>query len=276
MEIRKLLIQVLSVWILIFLFFSTTSLAASRRHQKGWDSQKGSDFYLDASGRRLKGLQVIEGETYFFTGKGILYHGWKKLEDHYVYFASGRRSQGKMLKNRTVNGFRLDGNGYADLPSKGEQERMRAFVYISGLMNRLTKAGWGPKRKLRAIFDYASKLPYLYDENDKTAAQCVLKFKKQIDGDCGDTNTTMAFAGALLGFESFVEDNFDHWWAKINGKIYDTNFQNFAVPEKKAGMNGTAYAVLQAVSPDSHEAGDLIMTVHPERYGYIAAFTGES
>ena len=164
--------------------------------------------------------------------------------------------------------FSLAADGSALLPTSGEEARMKAFVYVSGKIQKKTKSAWTAKKKLKAMYNYALKLPYLYDDTDKTAAECVLKFKKQVDGDCADTNSFMAFCGSVLGYRSYVLTDYAHWWGLVNGRVCDTNFFQFYTGLKTARQSGFPYNPLQAVRVDSPYAGSVLMTVHPERYDY--------
>ena len=234
----------------------------------GWVTRNENDYYLTRSGKTVTGRRIIRGKTYCFTRDGKQYHGWKKIGENYYCFAQGRKKKGFLILTGRPNGFRIDKKGRAVLNSEGEKKRMQAMTYVSSLLVSRTESSWSRRKKLKAVFNYARELPYVYGEQELTAAGCVLKFKKQVDGDCADTNSLMAFAGAVLGWNPYVVNDFGHWWAVIEGKIYDTNFNSFGLNHAKAAEKGFPYIPKQAISPDSPAAGKLMMTIHPDHYGY--------
>ena len=227
-----------------------------------------NDYYLTPTGERHTGLLTLNGETYCFLDSGKQVHGWRKIEGKYYHFSWGRLSEGILDKNTTIDGFPVDGNGAAILQTKGEKARMKAFAYVSSLLVKKAKSSWSDRKKLKALFRYAQNLPYVYDETDKTAAECVLKFKKQIDGDCADTNSLMAFAGAILGHSSYIVNDYGHWWALIDGKVYDTNYDSFALTYQQARQKEFPYLSLQAIQADTPYAGSVVMTIYPDLHAY--------
>ena len=250
----------------LLLFFSF--LLLPRPAFAGWTTKDGNDYYVTKKGKTLTGWQVLKGKTYYFDQKGKQMHGFVKVGTDYYCFSQERKEAGSLCLTGTPGGFNLEKKGKLLLPTPGEETRMKAFVYVSKMLHKKTRSSWSKKKKLKAMYNYASKLTYLYDDTDKTAAECVLKFKKQIDGDCADTNSFLAFCGAVLGYRSYVMNDCAHWWGLVGGFVLDTNFFQFYTDYPTARRGGYSYHPCQAIRVDSPYAGSLMMTVHPDRYDY--------
>lgn len=62
-----------------------------------WESDKNGTYYTDENGSKARGLEEIDGETYYFDSKGYMQTGWQKVRRKYTcYF----RKNGTMVKGK--------------------------------------------------------------------------------------------------------------------------------------------------------------------------------
>ena len=73
--------------------------------QTGWLTLEDGRYYLDGQGKRLSGIQTIDGEVYYFAKDGVLRTGWVQKNGNQYYFdeATGARVAGAK---------KIDGNWY--------------------------------------------------------------------------------------------------------------------------------------------------------------------
>lgn len=72
----------------------------------GW-TKKSGNYYYYLQGKKVKGLQEIEGKTYYFDSKGIRQSGWQKIKGQWRYF----KKNGVMARNRSIGRRVIDENG---------------------------------------------------------------------------------------------------------------------------------------------------------------------
>lgn len=66
-----------------------------------WEKDKNGTYYTDEDGNKVRGLEEIDGETYYFDSKGYMQTGWQKIRRKYTcYF----RKNGTMIKGRAKIG----------------------------------------------------------------------------------------------------------------------------------------------------------------------------
>lgn len=62
-----------------------------------WENDKNGTYYTDEDGSKVRGLEEIDGETYYFDSKGYMQTGWQKIRRKYTcYF----RKNGTMVKGK--------------------------------------------------------------------------------------------------------------------------------------------------------------------------------
>lgn len=62
-----------------------------------WETDKNGTYYTDENGSKVRGLEEIDGETYYFDSKGYMQTGWQKVRRKYTcYF----RKNGTMVKGK--------------------------------------------------------------------------------------------------------------------------------------------------------------------------------
>ena len=67
-----------------------------------WETDRNGTYYTDDSGKKVTGLEEIDGETYYFDRKGVMQTGWQTIRRKYTaYF----RKNGAMVKGKAkING----------------------------------------------------------------------------------------------------------------------------------------------------------------------------
>ncbi len=80
-----------------------------------WHKTDSGYYYTDSDGKKLTGLNKINGSVYYFDKNGKMYTGWLKTKKGYCYFGSdGKRVSGwKKIKGKTYyfksNGIMVTG-----------------------------------------------------------------------------------------------------------------------------------------------------------------------
>lgn len=74
----------------------------------GWIYNSGSWYYLNESGAKQTGWQMLNGTWYYLDSTGKMKTGWfKDIDENWYYF----KSSGAMVKDTTVDGYKLGLNG---------------------------------------------------------------------------------------------------------------------------------------------------------------------
>ncbi len=198
-----------------------------------------SGTYTDDSGT----WTVINGKATFSGDKG-----WVKVGSDYYYFD---RSTGKMAKNTTVDGVKVDSSGKAKA-SSDDIYRIQTMIRARDLMESLTSTGDSQSTKLRKCFDWTVDMSYhriryasqTRKENPDTWT-CI--FANDAFDNGSGTCYTQACAFAYLakecGYEVDICDDTGHAWVEIDGLVYDpdsarSNFNKYyGTTPKVAGRN---------------------------------------
>lgn len=81
--------------------------AASTRNYTGWKTKSGKKYYY-SKGKKLTGFHKIKKYYYYFDSNGVMQTGWHRVKGGFRYFA---KVSGRMRKNRTVNGRKINSHG---------------------------------------------------------------------------------------------------------------------------------------------------------------------
>ncbi|MGG7153386.1 hypothetical protein ACQPUR_22445, partial [Clostridium neonatale] len=73
-----------------------------------FNDSNGKWYYMQANGYMTTGWRFIDGDWYYFDGSGAMTTGWVKTEDGTWYYL---KENGKMARNETINGYRLNSKG---------------------------------------------------------------------------------------------------------------------------------------------------------------------
>ncbi len=193
---------------------------------------KGGYYYFNINTAKAapKGWITDGDNKYYSLGGGKLATGWTGIGNNLYYFDKRKCT---MLKDTTVNGFKLNSSG--------------AAVNLTGAYARavkvLEKKGWS----LKAAYNYSAGLKY-YRNLPKDGSPGVEWYANygftKGKGNCYVMASTFYYMAKLLGYDAHVMSGFvkgytsevHHSWVEINqgGKVYvyDPNFKN------ETGRNG--------------------------------------
>lgn len=218
-------------------------------HKSEWTSSKGNYYYWNAKGKKVKGLQKIGSKYYFFDSKYIQRTGWRKIKGSYYYFSKNKAKKGYMVKNKTMDGVKLNADGKAVLTSRS-QRKLKIMVRCSEIMDTLTNADQTKAQKLKIAFDYAKNHYRAVNIHgfrgsgdwDMYYAEYMLNNGR---GDCYCYGAVFAYLANAAGYHSAtVVSSGGHGWAEINGLFYDPNWARvigtnkcYAVPRSLSGVS---------------------------------------
>lgn len=224
---------------------------AQAQRKRGWvQNTKGRIFYYDGAGRRARSKKKLIGRHfYYFDTNGRQHIGWIKIKDHYCYYNLQRGKSGYLVKNKTVNGIKIDENGYA----VDNLEKVRLLAEANRIAFSLTNFNMTQREKNMACFLYIKdktnwrNLKGFRTENkdwDIFYAEYAL-FKNT--GDCYSGGCAFAYMAAAIGNKNvYAESSGGHGWCTIDEMFYDPNWSwaqknvddYFEVPASLSGKGG--------------------------------------
>ena len=77
----------------------------------------GKNYYLNDNGAMVTGWVKISGNSYYFNGDGTMALGWIKIGNDEYYLD---KTTGAMVKDTTIDGFKLDQNGKKQIESSSD------------------------------------------------------------------------------------------------------------------------------------------------------------
>ena len=223
----------------------------SKKVKKGWYmSKKGRVYYYDDKGKMVKSsIKKINNKYYFFDKKGKQHVGWIKAGKYYYYFNIAAKKKGYMIKNKTINGIKLDSKGRA----VSNKDKARLLARAHSLAFSVTNFKMSQREKNKAVFlyirnntDWRNLTGFRSDLDDwaKYYAQYAI-FKGY--GDCYCGGCGFAYMATAVGAKKvYAVSSGGHGWAKIGDTYYDPNWSwamknvddYFDCPESLSGHNG--------------------------------------
>lgn len=230
----------------------------NKKIKNQWKTVKDGRYYFDKNGYAIVGPAKIKGKLYLFKATGKLYKrnksgfvsvmgntyyvfksgelrtGWIS-SGNYVYYAD---SQGKILKNATREGVRLNKDGKAVKVTP----RVRMHAYTQNILNSVTNSSMTRREKLRACYNYLaySGRFYYYAPADPNLSKkewyidCANKMLGQGRGNCYGFSCAFAALAKEIGYQPYMmcarvpgtrdqaPDGYTrHCWVMINGGHYD-------------------------------------------------------
>ena len=209
----------LALLLLSFMIIPGPSAQAKKKY-KGWvQKTNGRIYYYEASGRKARSKRKLLGrKLYYFDANGRQHVGWIKIKDHYCYYNLERGKNGFLVKNKTVNGIKIDGNGYA----VDNLDKVRLLAEANRIAFNLTNFNMTLREKNKACFLYIKdntnwrNLKGFRTENkdwDMFYAEYAL-FKNT--GDCYSGGCAFAYMAAAVGNENVYA--LDLWPPRSHGK----------------------------------------------------------
>ncbi len=177
-----------------------------------------SGIYSDDSGT----WTVVNGKATFSGEKG-----WVKIGSYYYYFD---RSTGRMAKDTTVDGIKLDSSGKAQT-SSDDVYKIKTMINARELMESITKTSDSQSEKLKKCYSWAAgmssnRIRYFSQTrrnypNTWTAVYANDGISSK-SGTCVTTACTFAYLAKECGYSSvYVLDTNVHAWVEIDGLYYD-------------------------------------------------------
>lgn len=191
-------------------------------------TKKGKTYYV-VKGKKVKNKVItIKKSRYLFDENGVMVKGWAKYNKHFYFFG---RSNGKQLKNRTIDGIRICKNGRAKI-TKLNAQKIKTMIRARKMVDKICKSTDSKEVKLRKCFDWISDIPYkryhflnkIYKEKgwESTFANDI--FIKG-EGCCVSQSSALAFMVHECGYKNvYVVHDTGHAWMELKGRVYDALF----------------------------------------------------
>lgn len=208
-------------------FISMYNVQAAAKTNCFSKNAKGAVFYLDANGKKSKGLVTVNGKKYYFSSKGIQRTGWRCINKKYYFFRQSNGAGGYMKTSTKVNGIRLKKNGTASY-NKKQLRKLKVMVYASKVVDSITNNKMSKSQKLRACYNKALTFRYgdggtfYYSSTwDVDYAERMLLRGR---GNCYAMGAGFAYLANAVGYKAYTVSSGGHGWAEIKGKVYDPNW----------------------------------------------------
>ena len=208
-----------------YYWFKSDGVAA----RNGACKVKGTYYVFDSLARKLTPGKTkavrIQNRTYIVNKKGKAVKGWQKLGNK-VYYAS---KTGKCAVNQTVDGIRLNKNGYATSTKALCKVAARRFISLH------TTSKMSKRQKLRACFNQIIWYNRFVGNMDPTPAEFKKKtwvykyalqmFQNGLTGNCYGISSSVAAVAKELGYQPYVITIPDgHSFVVIDGLYYDNMY----------------------------------------------------
>lgn len=193
-----------------------------------WISKNQKTYYM-LDGKKLRGLQKIDGKNYYFDLKGVQRTGWQKIDGNYYFFRIANGKIGYMKKSEMINGITLKKNGMAKL-TKTSKAKLNALIKANKIVEQVTKPNMSRSEKLKKCYQYASK-NFRYRGSptfNKTSYWEITYALDMFDkgyGSCYSYGAALAFLANAVGYKDcYAISSGGHGWTEINGKVYDISW----------------------------------------------------
>lgn len=207
--------------------------------------KKGNTYYKQGRKYVKSKFLKLGKRTYFFDKNGVMTKGWIKRKGNYYYF---NRSNGKMAKNRRVDGVYIGKDGKAK--NKDEyMKKIQTMIKARKQMEKLCKPSDTKKEKLRKCFDWVAKAPYKRYRFLKSIYKkkgWEVDFANDIfdhgDGCCVSEAAALAFLVHECGYKTvYVAHDTSHAWMELDGKVYDVLFARAKDYKKYYALSYSGY-----------------------------------
>ncbi len=213
--------------------------------------------YYQIDGKKQKGLQRINGKTYFFDSRGIQRTGWQKLEGDFYFFEIANGKKGYMKTSTKINGITLKKNGKAKL-TKNSTEKLEVLIKANKIVEKVTKPGMSKSEKLKKCYQYAMKQfqyrgsPKFY-KTSKWELDYALDMFDEGHGSCYAYGAAMAFLANAVGYEDcYAISSGGHGWAEIDGNVYDISWE---LVDKKHTYYALSYSLSGVDGRPNYQGG---------------------
>lgn len=225
------------------------TITKASKKKIGLKAEKGGYYYYK-NGKKVKSCWItVKKKTYYMTKNGSAAIGWTKISGKAYYFDE----KGVMVKNKKVDGIKLNKKGAASL----KNERVKLKLKAQEVLNKKTKKAWGSERKLSACYQYVVKCTYLPRNFsltksgwERTYALDMLNTRK---GNCYSYAAAFGILARECGYDAKIvignisknkAASIPHAWVEIDGKVYDPQSQ----VNMKLDLYGKSYEDIQEIT----------------------------
>lgn len=151
---------------LLLTFVPAEALAASQ----GWKQKSGKWYYYDEYGKKVKGVQKIDGKIYFFDKKGVMQTGWQQDADGNWYYlkSSGAayRKKWVTLKKKTYffDKYGVMATGFQEIEDKQYYFKSTGALYTGFKKFEGTKYFFSSKGIIKNGWGVKDGISYYLDE----------------------------------------------------------------------------------------------------------------
>lgn len=244
------------LFIAVFIMQFHVSAAEQENEQGEWKS-KTYYYYCNSAGKKLTGLQEINGHTYYFDKKGRQKTGWQKIGKNYYFFQIKNGEKGYMAASKTINGVKLDKSGKAK-QTKKTLKKLKALIMATDVAEKATKPSMKKSEKLKACFRYLIKnykykgSPVFVKSSQWECSYAISMFSKK-HGSCYDYGAAFAFLANAVGYDTaYAISSGGHGWAEVNGYVYDPAWEQ--IDKKHSYFKRSYNAKLGGLAPNYKKA----------------------
>lgn len=209
--------------------FTGTTVLNFKIRKIGWTKVNGNVYYYTKDGEAYRrGIYWIGKSAYMFSDSGVMQKGWQKISEGYCLFD---RISGKRIIKKTVDGIKIDKNGFAVTDSKGKR-KIETMMKAARILHKITKPTDTMAQKRLKCFKWVVAFPYkqyrklgpIYRMQGWEVIFANDIFENH-QGCCVSDSAAIAFLFREIGYNnvSICHDT-GHAWTAIGKYIYDSVF----------------------------------------------------
>ena len=236
MQLKRKTSGFILLFLVLGILLAGTATAAGQSASSGtdsgkWTEKKGYYYYLNEKGKKVKGLQNINGRYYLFDQKGRQQYGWRVIKGKYFFFYQKNGARGYQVRSGEINGIKLQKSGRAKVTTLNKWKLQLMAAYQLEL-DKLVKPSMSKMDKLKAAFNFAK-----HKKEDSFGTLQRAKygdnwylhyaefFLNNDRADCYTRGCGLAFLANAIGCKNVkCCANWGHGFCEINNKVFDPSF----------------------------------------------------
>lgn len=195
--------------------------------KKGLKLEAGKYYYY-RNGVKVRGKWITIGTNkYYFKANGVAAQGWNKIGGKAYFF----NTKAVMVKNREVDGVKLNAQGWASL----NDDRVKLVFKVSSVVADNTKGIRLKALKMKACYNFIRlKCTYAGRFGSTDTSGWEVNYAYQMldtrKGNCYSSAAAFGMLARKCGYDAKIVTGkisidgaaeIDHAWVEINGKVYD-------------------------------------------------------